>query len=66
LTRFWLSKIWTLDALTGLKADELHREYKLVMADAIVYASALLSSANLLTCDARLEGLPNVHWIKKI
>jgi toxin FitB len=59
-------QIWPLDTTTALRAAELHREYKLATADAIVYASALLSGAQLLTCDAHFEGLPQVRWIKKI
>ena len=57
---------WPLDTTTALRATELHREYKLATADAIVYASALLSGAQLLTCDAHFDGLPQVHWVKKI
>jgi toxin FitB len=59
-------QVWPLDATTAFQAAELHREYKLATADAIVYASALLSGAQLLTCDAHFEGLPQVHWIHKI
>ena len=59
-------QIWPLDTATALRAAELHREYKLATADSIVYASALLSGAQLLTCDAHFEGLPHVQWIKKI
>jgi toxin FitB len=59
-------QIWPLDTATALRAAELHREFKLATADAIVYASALLSGAQLLTCDAHFEGLPQVRWIKKI
>jgi toxin FitB len=58
-------QIWPLDTNTALRAAELHREYKLATADAIVYASALLAGAQLLTCDAHFEGLPQVHWMKK-
>ncbi len=59
-------QIWPLDTATALRAAELHRNYKLATADAIVYASALLSGAQLLTCDAHFESLPNVRWIKKV
>ena len=59
-------QVWPLDTTTALRAAELHREYKLATADAIVYASALLSGAQLLTCDAHFDGLPQVHWVKKI
>ena len=59
-------QIWPLDTATALRAAELHREYKLATADAIVYASALLSGAQLLTCDAHFQNLPDVRWIKKV
>jgi predicted nucleic acid-binding protein len=59
-------QVWPLDTTTALRAAELHREYKLATADAIVYASALLAGAQLLTCDAHFEGLPQVHWVRKI
>ena len=58
-------QIWPLDTATALRAAELHREYKLATADAIVYASVLLSGAQLLTCDAHFKGLPQVCWVKK-
>jgi toxin FitB len=58
-------QVWPLDTATALRAAELHREYKLVTADAIVYASALLSGAQLLTCDAHFKGLPQVRWVQK-
>jgi predicted nucleic acid-binding protein len=58
-------QVWPLDTPTALRAAELHREYKLATADAIVYASALLAGAQLLTCDAHFENFPQVRWIKK-
>lgn len=54
-----------LDTKIALQAAELHRQYKLATADAIVYATALAYSADLLTCDAHFEGLPNVEFIRK-
>jgi predicted nucleic acid-binding protein len=48
-----------------LRAAELHLEYKLATADAIVYAIALLAGAQLLSCDARFKDLPQVRWIQK-
>jgi toxin FitB len=59
-------QVWPLDTATALRAAELHREYKLATADAIVYASALFAGAQLLTCDAHFKGLPQVRWIQKI
>jgi len=41
-------------------------KFKLATADAIIYASALEHGAKLLTCDAHFEGLPHVHYIKKV
>ncbi|MGA8516474.1 MAG: type II toxin-antitoxin system VapC family toxin [Burkholderiaceae bacterium] len=58
-------QVWPLDTATALRAAELHREYKLATADAIVYASALLAGAQLLTCDAHFKDLPQVRWIQK-
>lgn len=58
-------QVWPLDTATALRAAELHREHKLATADAIVYASALLAGAQLLTCDAHFKGLPQVKWVQK-
>ena len=54
-----------LDTRIALAAAELHRQYKLATADAIVYATALEHRADLLTCDAHFEKLPNVVFIRK-
>jgi predicted nucleic acid-binding protein len=54
-----------LDTSIALQAADLHRQYKLATADAIVYATALAYGADLLTCDAHFEGLPNVTFIRK-
>jgi len=55
----------TLDTKIALQAAELHRQYKLATADAIVYATALAYDADLITCDAHFEGFPNVVFIRK-
>ena len=49
-----------LDTTIALLAADLHREYKLATADAIVYATARKHSAELLTCDKHFNGLPGV------
>jgi predicted nucleic acid-binding protein len=54
-----------LDTGIALLASELLREYKLATADAIVYATARHQGAELLTCDAHFEQLPNVVYFKK-
>lgn len=54
-----------LDTRIALLAAELHRQYRLATADAIVYATAQESGADLLTCDAHLDGLPGVVFVPK-
>lgn len=51
-----------LDTRVAVLAAELHREHKLATADAIVYASAHLENAELLTCDAHFKNLPDVLY----
>jgi predicted nucleic acid-binding protein len=54
-----------LDTTIALLAADLHREHKLATADAIVYATARHQGAELLTCDAHFEGLPDVALFAK-
>lgn len=54
-----------LDTVIALLAADLHREYKLATADAIVYATARRQGATLLTCDAHFDGLPGVTLFAK-
>lgn len=54
-----------LNTAIVLLAADLHREYKLATADAIVYATARQHGAELLTCDAHFEGLPNTVFLAK-
>lgn len=54
-----------LDTAIALLASELHREFKLATADAIVYATARHQGAEMLTCDAHFEKLPDVAYFKK-
>jgi len=49
----------------ALRAADLHRQYKLATADAVVYATAREFGAELLTCDAHFENLPGVVLVKK-
>ena len=55
-----------LDTRIALLAVDLHRQYKLATADAVEYATAQGLGAELLTCDAHLENLPGVVFIKKV
>lgn len=54
-----------LDTRIALLAADLHREHKLATADAIVYATARYCGAELLTCDAHFDGLPDVILYSK-
>jgi len=54
-----------LDTGIALLAAELHRQYKLATADAIVYATAQAHGADLLSCDAHFQKLPGVLYVAK-
>lgn len=54
-----------LNTTIALLAADLHREYKLATADAIVYATAHHEGAELLTCDAHFKALPRVALFTK-
>jgi predicted nucleic acid-binding protein len=54
-----------LDTTLALRAADLHRQYRLATADAIVYATAQQQGADLLTCDRHFDGLPGVRLFPK-
>jgi toxin FitB len=54
-----------LDTRIALHAADLHRQYKLATADAVVYATAIQHGADLPTCDAHFEKLPGVLLFRK-
>ena len=54
-----------LDTRIALHAADLHRQYKLATADAIVHATAIEYGADLLTCDAHFKKLPGVLLVRK-
>jgi predicted nucleic acid-binding protein len=54
-----------LDTKVALAAVALCAQHRLATADAIVYATALLYDADLLTCNAHFDGLPGVTFIPK-
>lgn len=60
-----LCRIVALDTETALLAAESCRRHKLATADAIIFASAQINGASLITCDAHFDGLPGVTVIKK-
>jgi predicted nucleic acid-binding protein len=54
-----------VDEAVALYAGKVSIEKKLPMADALIYASALLNDATLYTQDAHFEGLPQVRYFAK-
>lgn len=59
-------QVVTLDTEIALLAAQMHRQYKLATADAIVYASAQRHEARLLSCDAHFQSLPDVEYLPKV
>jgi predicted nucleic acid-binding protein len=55
-----------LDTEIALAAAEACSAHKLATADAIIFATARVQGAALLTCDAHFDGLPGVTLIEKI
>ncbi|MDT8853907.1 type II toxin-antitoxin system VapC family toxin [Paracoccaceae bacterium Fryx2] len=55
-----------LDTEIALAAAEACRTHRLATADAIIFATARLRDATLLTCDAHFDGLPGVILIGKV
>ncbi len=55
-----------LDTRIALLAADLHRQYALATADAVVYATAREHGAELLTCDSHFNALPGAVVIPKV
>lgn len=53
------------DEATALYAAKISIEKKLPMADALIYATAVLHHATVYTQDAHFEGLPQVRYFAK-
>ena len=59
------SKVVPLDDALALFAADLSLEYKIAMADSIIYAAALSQNATLITSDNDFKELPNVVYFPK-
>jgi predicted nucleic acid-binding protein len=57
-------RVIALDERLAVIAAEISHRYKLPLADGIIYATARDASAELLTQDSDLDGLPGVIYIK--
>ena len=58
-------RIVPLSTAIAIEAAELGRQHKLAMADAVIYATAMHMDAELVTCDARFDGLDRVIYLPK-
>jgi len=58
-------RVVPLDTRIALRAAELGRAHGLATADAIIYATALETGADCLTCDRHFRGLDHVVLIEK-
>jgi len=54
-----------LDDQLAIRAADISLDYGLAMADAIVYATAVMHRATLITSDADFKDLPDVTYLKK-
>ncbi len=57
-------KVVALDDQLSILAAEVSHRHKLPLADGIIYTTARQYSADLITQDADMEGLPRVKYIK--
>ena len=58
-------RVLAVDEAIALYAGKVSIEKKLPMADALIYASAILHRATIFTQDAHFEGLPQVRYFAK-
>lgn len=57
-------RVVPLDGRLSVIAAEISHKHQLRLADGIIYATARMASAELLTQDGDLEGLPGVRYFK--
>lgn len=59
------TRVVPLSESLALAAADVSLEFRLAMADAIVYATARVENAELVTSDKDLRGLPGVTYVPK-
>ena len=59
------SRIVPLTSEIALYAADLSRDHRLATADAIIYATARMHHAELVTSDAHFNGLQGVRFVEK-
>jgi len=63
--RISFERVLPVDEAIALYAGKASIEKKLPMADALIYATAILHEATIFTQDAHFEGLPQVKYFAK-
>lgn len=58
-------RVVPLDTEIALAAAEACRLHRLATADAVIFATAQVHGAQVVTCDAHFEGLPSVLYVPK-
>ena len=60
-----LGKVIVLDSNLSIKATDVSRQYRLAMADSIIYATAIQHNAILWTADKHFKDFPRVQYFDK-
>ena len=60
------TRLIPLTDTVAIRAAEASLEYRLAMGDAVVYATAILNDATLVTSDSDFKDIPGVIYLEKI
>ncbi len=63
MERFSASKV-AIDQPLAIQAADISLQYKIPMADALIYSAAIVLSATVVTMDAHFKGLPSVQMVE--
>ncbi len=63
---FKIGKVVNLDFKLSVFSSKISKQYKLPLADSIIYATTLQNKATLYTMDKHFEELPDVIYYKKV
>ena len=59
-------RVVALDAALGVFAAKVSREYRLSVADSIIYATAIQNAATLWTSDRHFQDIRGVRYLEKV
>ena len=60
-----IGKIINMDSEIAILASDISKQYKLPLADSIIYATARIYEAEIYTQDKHFENLKQVHYFAK-